>query len=50
MSKVYTLLPDSSFLTEFTLLLLQPLQNNWFLYIIVGVTFLVFLSYITGSV
>lgn len=30
--------------------LLQPLQNNWFLYIILGVTFLVALSYITGSI
>lgn len=28
----------------------QPLANNWFLYIILGVTFLVALTYITGSV
>ena len=50
LSKLDMLMADSSLLTNFTLVLLQPLQNNWFLYIIVGVTFLVLLSYITGSV
>lgn len=28
----------------------KPLANNWFLWIILGVTFLVALTYITGSV
>lgn len=28
----------------------QPLANNWFLYIILGITFLVALTYITGAV